>query len=170
MTNVSHPMANETSQPRFKIARAAAGDLEDIARLFKAYAAYIGVDLSYQDFASELATLPGKYAPPKGQLLIARDAHRDAIGCVALRPLQERICEMKRLFVAPDGRGLGLGRALAHAIVDEAKRLGYAEIRLDTLPSMRAAIGLYEALGFIAIDAYYDGALPGTIFMSRTLA
>jgi len=84
--------------------------------------------------------------------------------------LDERICEMKRLFVSPDGRGLGLGRALAHAIVDEAKRLGYAEIRLDTLPSMRTAIGLYEALGFVAIDAYYASALPGTIFMARKLA
>ena len=170
MRNLSRPMANETSQSRFQIARAGAGDLEDIARLFKAYAAYIGVDLSYQDFASELATLPGKYAPPKGQLLIARNAQGDAIGCVALRPLQERICEMKRLFVSPEGRGLGLGRALAHAVVDEAKRLGYAEIRLDTLPSMRAAIGLYEALGFVATDAYYAGALPGTIFMARTLS
>ena len=164
-------MPSETTGRRgYHIAQAQSGDLADVARLFNAYAAHIGVDLSYQDFASEVSTLPGKYAPPKGQLLIARDEVGRAIGCVALRPLEGRICEMKRLFVALAGRGLGLGRALAEAIVGEAIRLGYAEIRLDTLPSMHAAIALYEALGFVAIDAYYAGALAETIFMGRKLS
>ena len=163
-------MIEKAAHQRYRIARAGSGDLDDVARLFNAYAAHIGVDLSYQDFASEVAALPGKYAPPTGRLLIARDAHENAVGCVALRLLDQRTCEMKRLFVSPDGRGLGLGRALTHAIVDEAKQLGYAEMRLDTLPSMRTAIGLYEELGFVAIGAYYTGALPGTIFMARKLA
>jgi ribosomal protein S18 acetylase RimI-like enzyme len=161
-------MSIEAQVARYRIAPAESCDFEDVARLFKAYESHIGVDLSYQGFASELSTLPGKYAPPGGQLLIARDAHQNAIGCVALRPLDERCCEMKRLFVAPAGRGLGLGRALASAIVDEAKRLGYAEMRLDTLPSMQTAIGLYKELGFVAIDPYYATALPGTLFMART--
>jgi GNAT superfamily N-acetyltransferase len=162
-------MTVETQPARYRIAPAESRDVDDITRLFKEYAAHIGVDLSYQDFAAELSTLPGKYAPPRGQLLIARDAHRIAIGCVALRPLDDRCCEMKRLFVSPAGRGLGLGRALAGAIVDEGKRLGYAEMRLDTLPSMHAAIGIYEELGFVPIDPYYATPLRGTLFMGLTL-
>lgn len=153
----------------YQIAPAGPSDIEDIVRLFHEYESHIGVDLSYQDFASELSTLPGKYALPAGQLLVARDARQSAIGCVALRPLNDRTCEMKRLFVSPGGRGLGLGRALACAIIEEAKRLGYPEIRLDTLPSMQAAIGLYKELGFAPIDPYYEGAMPGTLFMARSL-
>jgi len=153
----------------YRIAPVGPSDIEDIVRLFHEYESHIGVDLTYQDFASELATLPGKYAPPAGQLLVARDARQSAIGCVALRPLNTRTCEMKRLFVSPDGRGLGLGRALASAIIEEATRLGYAEIRLDTLPSMQAAIGLYKELGFVPIDPYYEGALRGSLFMARRL-
>jgi ribosomal protein S18 acetylase RimI-like enzyme len=153
----------------YQISCAGPRDIEDIVRLFKEYESHIGVDLSYQDFASELSTLPGKYAPPGGQLLIARDARRRAIGCVAMRRLDTGRCEMKRLFVSPGGRGLGLGRTLACAIVEEAEKLGYAEIRLDTLPSMQAAIGLYRELGFIPIDPYYAGAPAGTIFMARAL-
>jgi GNAT superfamily N-acetyltransferase len=161
--------ANGEAQASFAIAPATASDVDDVARLFREYAAHIGVDLAYQDFASELAALPGKYAPPRGALLIARDAQRVAIGCVALRPLSERCCEMKRLYVAPSGRGLGLGRALAIAIVDAAKRFGYAELRLDTLPTMHAAIALYRELGFVPIAPYYATALPGTLFMSLAL-
>ena len=154
---------------RFRIAPAGAADLEDVVRLFRAYEAHIGVDLSYQDFASEVASLPGKYAPPSGQLLIARDREGHAIGCVALRRLDERSCEMKRLFVSPSGRGLGLGRALACAVIDEGRRLGYAQIKLDTLPSMHSAIALYRTLGFGPADPYYSTARPGTLFMARSL-
>jgi ribosomal protein S18 acetylase RimI-like enzyme len=153
----------------FAIAPATARDLPDVARLFAAYERHIGVDLSYQGFAEEVATLPGKYAPPHGQLLIARNRERRAIGCVALRALRyAECCEMKRLFVAPAGRGLGLGRALAEAILAEGARLGYAELRLDTLPSMQDAIGLYRKLGFVSIEAYY-AAPAGTIFLARRL-
>ena len=147
-----------------------AADLAAVARLFEAYAASLAVDLAYQDFATELASLPGKYAAPDGALLLARDLRGEALGCVALRPMGfAGCCEMKRLFVAPPGRGLGLGRALAAAIIAEAGRLGYREIRLDTLPFMAEAIALYRTLGFAPIDPYYDTPVAGTIFLGRAL-
>ena len=153
----------------FTIAAADASDIGEVAALFRAYEAHIGVDLSYQGFADELATLPGKYAAPHGQLLIARGANGAAIGCVALRPMEAPgCCEMKRLFVSPEGRGLGLGRALAEAVVAEAAKLGYAELRLDTLPSMREAIAIYRKLGFAPIAPYY-AAREGTLFMALSL-
>ena len=153
----------------FTITAAKTRDIGEIADLFRAYEAHIGVDLSYQGFADELATLPGKYAPPRGQLLIARGADGTAIGCVALRPMETPgCCEMKRLFVTTQGRGLGLGRALTEAIIAEAARLGYAELRLDTLPSMREAIALYRKLGFVPIAPYY-AAREGTLFMALSL-
>lgn len=152
----------------FTIAAVEARDIVEIEALFRAYEAHIGVDLSYQGFADELATLPGKYAPPRGQLLIARNAAGTAIGCVALRPIDVRCCEMKRLFVSPQGRGLGLGRALAEAVIAEAAKLGYAELRLDTLPSMHEAIALYRTLGFVPIAPYY-AAREGTLFMALSL-
>ena len=153
----------------FTIASVTDRDITDVARLFAAYEQHIGVDLSYQGFPDEVATLPGRYAPPRGQLLIARNRDHDAIGCVALRSMDDaRCCEMKRLFVTPGGRGLGLGRALAEAILAEGRRLGYAELRLDTLPSMHDAIGLYRKLGFVSIAPYY-AAPAGTIFLARRL-
>jgi len=153
----------------FAIVPAEARDIGDIAELFRAYEAHIGVDLSYQGFADELATLPGKYAPPRGQLLIARNASGSAIGCVALRPMETPgCCEMKRLFVSAQGRGLGLGRALTEAVIAEAAKLGYAELRLDTLPSMHEAIALYRKLGFAPIAPYY-AAREGTLFMALSL-
>jgi ribosomal protein S18 acetylase RimI-like enzyme len=153
----------------YTIAAAEARDIAEVAALFRAYEAHIGVDLSYQGFADELATLPGQYVPPRGQLLVARDADGAAIGCVALRPLAAPGgCEMKRLFVAPEGRGLGLGRALAEAVIAQAAKLGYAELRLDTLPSMHEAIALYRRLGFVPIAPYY-AAREGTLFMALSL-
>ncbi len=148
-----------------------AADLAAVARLFAAYAASLGVDLAYQDFAGELAGLPGKYAPPDGALLLARDPRGEALGCVALRPMPfAGCCEMKRLFVAPQGRGLGLGRALVEAIVAAAAGIGYREMRLDTLPFMTEAIALYRTLGFAPIAPYYDTPVAGTIFLARALA
>jgi ribosomal protein S18 acetylase RimI-like enzyme len=153
----------------FTIAAAEARDIDEVAELFRAYETHIGVDLSYQGFADELATLPGKYAPPCGQLLIARNADGFAIGCVALRPIDAPgCCEMKRLFVSAEGRGLGLGRALAEAVIVEAKKLGYSELRLDTLPSMHEAIALYRKLAFAPIAPYY-AAREGTLFMALSL-
>jgi ribosomal protein S18 acetylase RimI-like enzyme len=148
-----------------------AADLEATARLFDAYASSLGVDLSYQGFAEELATLPGKYAPPAGELLLARDIHGELLGCVGLRPMTpDGCCEMKRLYVSPGGRGLGLGRALIDAIIGEAVRIGYREMRLDTLPSMAEAIALYGKAGFTPIEPYYDTPVAGTIFLGRPLA
>jgi len=156
----------------FHIVKArSAADLEDAARLFGAYAASLDIDLSYQDFAAELAGLPGKYAPPAGALLIARDPRGEALGCVALRPIEpEGCCEMKRLYVAPEGRGLGLGRALVDAILGEAARIGHREMRLDTLPTMAAALALYRQAGFVPIERYYDTPVAGTIFLGRSLS
>jgi GNAT superfamily N-acetyltransferase len=141
----------------------------DAARtLFKEYAAALGIDLAYQGFAEELANLPGAYAPPAGRLLIAW-VDRTAAGCVALRPMSHEICEMKRLFVRPAYRGCGLGRRLAEAIIREAKQIGYVTMRLDTIPSLDTATHLYESLGFIRRDAYYDTPVAETIFMERVL-
>ncbi len=148
----------------------AGGDLEAIVRLFRAYAESLEIDLEYQGFAAEMAGLPGAYAPPAGILLLARDGLGHPIGCVAMRRLTETICELKRLYVAPNGRGLGLGRALAEAALDAARAAGYAEARLDTLPSMAAALALYRRLGFEAMDAYYETPIAGTVFMRRVLA
>ncbi|HEY2133118.1 MAG TPA: GNAT family N-acetyltransferase [Acetobacteraceae bacterium] len=145
-------------------------DLAATVRLFNAYASSLGIDLAFQDFAAELAGMPGKYAPPAGELLLARDNQGEVLGCVGLRPIKpDGSCEMKRLYVAPRGRGLGLGRALIDAIIKEAVRIGYREMRLDTLPSMVKAIALYRKAGFQPIAPYYDTPLAGTMFLGRAL-
>lgn len=136
--------------------------------LFEQYAAWLGIDLSFQAFAAELANLPGLYAPPHGRLLLSL-VDSEATGCVALRPLENGICEMKRLFVCPNFRSHGIGKMLAERIVEEASAIGYVTMRLDTLPSMQSAIHLYEALGFTRCAAYYETPLPGTIFMELQL-
>lgn len=157
--------------PAFRISMVRTADeVAAVARLFRAYADSLPVDLAYQDFATELAGLPGKYEAPTGALLIACHAAGDPLGCVALRPMRASgRCEMKRLYVAPAGRGLGLGRALVEAICAEARRLGYGEICLDTLPSMTEAIALYGRSGFVRIAPYYDTLVAGTLFLSRVL-
>lgn len=127
------------------------GDRERIVSLLREYEAGIGISLCFQSFEEELAGLPGEYAPPGGAMLMARPAGaEELLGCVALRPVpgSPELCEMKRLFVRPAGRGSGLGRKLAVAAMAEARRLGYARICLDTLPSMTAAQALYRELGF----------------------
>jgi GNAT superfamily N-acetyltransferase len=145
-------------------------DLEDVARLFRAYAASLPIDLGYQGFEAELAALPGKYAAPAGALLIARAQSGVAIGCVAMRPIGgDRVCEMKRLYVLPEARKMGLGGALIEAIVEAARDAGYREMRLDTLPMMHAALAMYERAGFQTIPAYYPTPIDGTIFMGLQL-
>lgn len=145
-----------------------ADDLAAVAGLFRAYASSIGIDLSYQDFDAELAGLPGKYAPPSGAILLARDSQGEPVGCVALRPFPAAgCCEMKRLYVSPRVRGAGLGGALVQGILSEAARLGYAEMRLDTLPTMTSAIALYETVGFERIPPYYDTPIAETVFLAR---
>ena len=140
----------------------------EVRGLFEEYATWLGIDLGFQGFAGELASLPGNYAPPLGRLLMAID-NADTAGCVALRPLHQTVCEMKRLFVRPAYRGRGLGRALAEQVVSEARSIGFAAMRLDTLPHMHGAIRLYESLGFVRRPAYYDTPLTETVFFELKL-
>jgi ribosomal protein S18 acetylase RimI-like enzyme len=140
-----------------------------VAGLLREYAGGIGIDLAYQGFESELASLPGAYASPRGVILLAEQDGL-AIGCVALRPLvDDGICEMKRLHIRDIARGKGLGRALAEAIIGSARGMGYAAMRLDTLSTMHSARGLYRSLGFREIAPYYHTPVAGTIFMQRDL-
>jgi ribosomal protein S18 acetylase RimI-like enzyme len=141
------------------------------AALFREYADWLGIDLSFQGFEAELASLPGKYAPPTGELMLACSPAGDALGCVAVRPLEGlTICEMKRLYVRPAARGLGIGAALVGAIITSAEELGYAEMRLDTLPTMPEAFALYERFGFLQIPAYYHNPVPGTVYFGKRLS
>jgi GNAT superfamily N-acetyltransferase len=155
-----------------RIARAVAGDDIEAARaLMRDYVASLGVDLSYQNVAAELAELPGAYAPPAGALLLARAGDGAARGCVAIRPMDiPGCCEMKRLYVAPAARGTGLGRGLAEAAIAEATRLGHREMRLDSLPGMAEARALYARLGFRVIAPYYPTPIAGTVFMAKRLS
>ncbi len=142
--------------------------LAQVRELFQEYAAALGFDLCFQDFDKELAGLPGEYAPPRGRLLLA--VHDDKfVGCVALRPIDQRACEMKRLYVRADARGLGVGRALAAAVIDEARQIGYRVMRLDTVPWMTTAITLYESLGFRDIEPYRYNPIDGARFMELSL-
>ena len=143
-------------------------ELADVRALLRAYADSLPISLDFQHFEQELASLPGDYAPPRGALLVAR-TRGTAVGCVALRPLDDATCEMKRLFVSPAQRGTGLGRRLAGAIVARARELGYARMRLDTTPSMREAQALYEQLGFRDIPAYTVNPVAGTRFLELEL-
>ncbi|WP_375756085.1 GNAT family N-acetyltransferase [Corallococcus exercitus] len=144
-------------------------DLALVRTLWREYAEGLGIDLGFQDFESELASLPGKYAPPRGRLLLARRGAEE-LGCVALRPLSDGACEMKRLYVRPAARGEQLGRKLAERICDEARAAGYSRICLDTLSTMSAAIGLYTSLGFRPIEPYVFNPIPGALFLGRDLS
>ena len=145
-------------------------DIAEAAVLFREYADWLGIDLSFQGFEAELASLPGKYAPPTGELMLAHAPAGDVLGCVAMRPLAGgAVCEMKRLYVRPAARGLGIGAALVEAIIGCAQDLGYAEMRLDTLAGMQEAFALYKRFGFIEIPAYYHNPVPGTVYLGKQL-
>lgn len=146
-------------------------DLADTIKLFEAYVHTLGIDLTFQDFATEMASMPGKYSPPTGALFLARSVTGEPIGCVGVRPLAaDGACEMKRLYVNPKGRGTGVGRALARTAIAEARRLGYQDMRLDTLSHMISARALYQSLGFLEIKPYYvTPLLEDTIFLQLRL-
>ncbi len=146
------------------IREAAPGDLIEIRRMLREYEAWLEVDLCFQDFEKELAALPGDYAPPRGRLLIAEGA-----GCIALRPIGEGVCEMKRLYVRPEHRGSGLGRRLVQALIEEARVIGYKRMRLDTLPKMADAQRMYQSLGFRDIEPYRVNPVPGARFLELEL-
>jgi ribosomal protein S18 acetylase RimI-like enzyme len=147
-----------------------AADLAAVVALFRAYAASLDVDLAYQGFEAEMAAMPGKYAPPAGRLLLARSAEGGPLGCVGLRALASPgCCEMKRLYVAPEGRGTGIGIRLVEALIREAEAIGYREMRLDSLPSMGPAIALYRRHGFETMAPYYHTPVAGTVFLRRVL-
>ena len=174
------------------------GDADAIRTLFSGYAASLGIDLTFQSFQDELDSLPGKYDETQGGALLIARVHRPsqdnqentpasrpkssvsntipaaphiapAVGCVALRRNSDDCCEMKRLYVVPEARGLRLGDKLVVAILAKAKVLGYRSIRLDTLPDMTAAQRLYRRYGFIEIGPYYDTPIEATIFMGCDL-
>jgi putative acetyltransferase len=147
-----------STQQHYKMAR----------ELFLEYAHSLDFDLGFQHFQEELDSLPGDYAPPDGRLLLMAIESRPA-GCVALRKLSDDICEMKRLFVRPEYRGYQFGRTLASEIVEEARKIGYRRMRLDTVPGMESAIKLYRSLGFQPIPPYCYNPIEGAIFLELSL-
>lgn len=157
-----------TTPPTITIA-AALDNLDEVRRLFSEYAAMLGIDLGFQNFEDELAHLPGKYAPPSGMIRIARPSSNGghAAGCVALRPFDEGRCEMKRLFVRNEFRGLGIGRLLADTIVADAQKIGYRSMLLDTLESLPEAVALYTKMGFKRIGPYCHNPQPDVVFMEK---
>ncbi|MBW1709656.1 MAG: GNAT family N-acetyltransferase [Deltaproteobacteria bacterium] len=152
-----------------KLIQSETGDhFKQAHQLFKQYAASLDFDLCFQDFEDELASLDRIYGPPNGCLLLS-SCHGQLSGCVALRRLEKDICEMKRLYVKPQFRGLGLGKALAEAIIRQAIDIGYSRMRLDTVPSMKGAGRLYKSLGFIEVEAYRYNPIEGAVYMELDL-
>ena len=143
-------------------------DLRLVRDLFREYADGLGIDLCFQNFEAELAALPGQYAPPAGRLLLAF-GDGQAAGCVALRPLTDGACEMKRLYVRPAARGQHLGLSLAQRLCAEARDAGYRRMCLDTLPQMGAAVRLYASLGFRPIEPYVFNPIEGAMFLGLDL-
>lgn len=143
-------------------------DLAVVHSLFQEYADGLTINLDFQGFADELAGLPGRYARPTGGVWLA-EVGGEVAGCVALRPLGEGQCEIKRLFVRPGFRGLHVGRRLAEQVLTAATFAGYRRVLLDTLPSMAGAITLYRSLGFSEVPAYCHNPVPGALFLGREL-
>jgi len=193
--SISRPLPLEGTPDIVLVTPDEAHELEATRAIFRDYAASLGIDLCFQNFEEELATLPGDYAEPRGALLLAladaerRDAAAPRIdapmirrahgrmayvaGCCALRPLDTadypNTAEMKRLYVRPAFRGLGLGRQMAEAILDAARGAGYACVLLDTLDDMESARALYEDLGFVEVPPYYHNPIPGAHYLKAEL-
>lgn len=139
-----------------------------VRELFLEYTTSLGFSLYFQDFDKELAELPGEYAAPTGLLILAMD-ETNAVGCVVLRKLDNGICEMKRLYVKPSSRGEGVGRKLVKAIIEEAEKIGYKYMRLDTVPAMKEAIALYRSMGFYEVEPYRENPIEGALYMELSL-
>jgi ribosomal protein S18 acetylase RimI-like enzyme len=155
-------------QSEVRIRLAGPEDMESVRTIFAEYASEIGIDLSFQGFDDELRSLPGKYQAPEGCIVLAF-VDGTIAGCAALRPLEGDRCEMKRLFVRDFAKGRGAGKALANKVLDEARGRGYRFIRLDTLPSMAKAQGIYKSLGFYEIGPYVYNPIAGSVFMEKKL-
>jgi putative acetyltransferase len=157
-------------QPTLEIRQARTdGEIETVRGLFREYEKWLGLDLCFQAFDEEVRGLPGGYSPPAGRLYLALvdDA---AVGCIAMRGLGEGVCEMKRLYLRSNARGLGLGNMLIERIIEDAREIGYGKMRLDTHPpKMGKAVGLYTSHGFHPIDAYYDNPHEHVLFMELDL-
>ena len=147
-----------------------ADEIAEIRALFAEYQQWLGEDLSFQDFPAELDSLAELYAPPKGRLLLARALDGSAAGGVGMKGLAPGICEMKRLYVRPPWRGLGLGRSLAEAVVGVGRDAGYAVMRLDTLTRLHEAVALYRSMGFYEIAPYYENPMDGVFYLELSLA
>jgi putative acetyltransferase len=144
-------------------------EINEARELFREYSERLGLDLCFQNFEQELAELPGRYALPEGRLLLAI-SNGQVAGCVGLRKIGDGVCEMKRLYVRPKFRGLGIGRAMAVHLIEEARSLNYSQMRLDTLPAqMGEAIRMYRSLGFREIEPYYHNPVEGALFLELTL-
>ncbi len=156
--------------PRLNLKQAESlADMAQARELFLEYAGSLGFSLCFQSFDQELAGLPGDYAPPNGRLLLA-EYRGQLAGCVALHRIDSGICEMKRLYLRPQLRGKGVGRALAEAVITEARAIGYRTMRLDTVePVMPNAVALYRRLGFVEIDPYRDNPIAGALYMELAL-
>ena len=153
------------------IRHAVEADIPAVRERFREYVKWLGIDLDFQGFEQELASLPGDYVPPRGRLLVATDGDH-VIGCIAVRHFgadDSGDCEMKRLYVVPAFRGQGIARRLAERLIDEARGIGYQRMLLDTLQQMEAARALYAQLGFEEIAAYYHNPIPGAVYLAKTL-
>lgn len=143
--------------------------IEGARELFREYSTTIGNAVCFVEFAREVVSLPGRYGPPGGRLWVVVSDTGTPVACVAVRALEEGVCEMKRLYVREQARGTGLGRRLVDTVIEWARAAGYGEIRLDTLPSMEAATRLYESLGFRHIPPYGPNPTPGAVHFSLAL-
>jgi putative acetyltransferase len=164
-----NPSPTRTSTATIAIRQASTPEQYEFARtLFQEYAAAIKIDLCFQGFSQELAVLERMYGPPDGYLLIASVDEKPA-GCVALRKIDDGVGELKRMYVRPEFRGLGIGNALATTLLNKARDIGYRVIRLDTVASMTAARAIYAQMGFTPCNAYYSNPLPDVIYMEKVL-
>ncbi len=163
-------MPSPTSSNSFSISAARSrAEMTATAALFRAYAASLNIDLAPQGFTTEVDALPGIYGPPGGELLLAKRGDH-VLGCIGVKPLEPpHTAEIKRLFVREQARGIGVGKALVEAAVQAAGRLGYAEIKLDTLPQMKNAIALYKQCGFAPVAPYGSHPYPGLVCLGKKL-